>query len=164
MSEKIKYTIRKARLADMERVFLLSNDAAVRQQSIHPQTITLEQHVQWFTRKINDPDYVFLVVYDQQKQFIGQVRYEVKNKSAVITISINRDFRGKGLAVPLLKATAARVFKLKPDLTEIIAYIKPDNVASSRSFLRAGYARGAQRQQAIINDIPFEVFILKRKV
>ncbi len=148
----------------MERVFLLSNDTAVRQQSIHPQTITLEQHVQWFTRKIKDPDYIFLVVYDQQKQFLGQVRYEVKNNSAVISISINRDFRGKGLAVPLLKATAARVFKLKPELKEIIAYIKPDNDAISRSFLKAGYARSAHLQRAIINDMPFEIFILKRKV
>jgi len=163
MSEKIKYTIRKARLADMERVFLLSNDTAVRQQSIHPETITLEQHVQWFTRKIKDPDYVFLVVYDQQKQFIGQVRYKVKNNSAVISISINRDFRGKDLAVPLLKATAARVLKLKPELKEIIAYIRPDNVASSQSFLKAGYVRSAHLQQAIINYISFEVFILKRK-
>ena len=161
MPEKIRYTIRKARLADMERIFLLSNDAAVRQQSLHPQTITLEQHVQWYTRRIKDPDYLFLVVYDQRNQFIGQVRYEVKNNSAVISISINRDFRGKGLAVPLLKSTAARIFKLKPDLNEISAYIRPDNTASSRSFLKAGYV---QHQQAIINDVPFDVFVLKRKV
>jgi RimJ/RimL family protein N-acetyltransferase len=159
MSETIKYTIRRARLADMEMVFLLSNDPVVRQQSIHPQTITLEQHVQWFTRRIKDPDYIFLVVHDRRKQLIGQVRYAVKNDSAVVNICINRDFRGKGLAAPLLKKTAAMVFKMKPELTEIIAYIKPDNVASSRSFLKAGYT---YRQPALINNIPFGTFWLKR--
>jgi RimJ/RimL family protein N-acetyltransferase len=160
MSETIKFTVRKAHRNDMEYIFLLSNDPVVRQQSIHPETITLEQHIKWFTRKIKDPDYIFLVVYDQRKRFIGQVRYKIKMDSAVISISISRDFRGKGLAIPLLKKTAAKVFKMNPEVKLISAYIKPENIISSRSFIKAGYV---YRRQASINGTPYYIYTLKRK-
>jgi RimJ/RimL family protein N-acetyltransferase len=160
MSEKIKFTIRKARRQDMELVFLLSNDPVVRQQSIHPEIITLEKHVEWFTRKIKDPDYIFLVAYDQNKQFIGQVRYEIHKNSAVISISISRNFRGEGLAVPLLKKTAAKVFKMKRGVKGITAYIKPDNIVSAHSFVKAGYVF---RRQVLINDTLYHLYTLKRR-
>jgi len=160
MSEKIKFTIRKAHRRDMELVFLLSNDPVVRQQSIHPEIIPLEKHVEWFSRKINDPDYIFLVVYDQNKQFIGQVRYEINKNSAVVSISISRNFRGKGLAVPLLKKTAAKVFKMKPEVKGITAYIKPENIVSAHSFIKAEYAF---RRQVLINETFYHLYTLKRR-
>jgi UDP-2,4-diacetamido-2,4,6-trideoxy-beta-L-altropyranose hydrolase len=161
MSDVIKYTIRKARLADMENVFLLSNDPVVRKQSIHPHPIPWEEHTTWFPRKIKDPDYFFYIVYDKQNKFIGQVRYEVQGESSIVSISISPDFRGKGLAVPLLKQTAVKFFKKKSAVRQILAYIKPENSASSHSFLKAGYT---YHQHKTIDTTNFDIFIFKRPV
>lgn len=161
MSDPLKYTIRKARLSDMENVFLLSNDPVVRGQSIHPHRISWEEHVSWFSGKIKDPDYVFNVAFDIQNKFIGQVRYEVQSESAVVSISISHDFRGKGLALPLLKKTATKIFRKRTNLRQILAYIKPENAASSHSFIKAGYT---YYQNEIINNEKYDIFILMRPV
>lgn len=125
-----KFTIRLANIEDMQGVFNLSNDDVVRGNSINPNKIEWENHVEWFTAKINEEGCEFFAVVNENKEFIAQVRVE-KN---IMSISLSEKFRGKGLGSEIIKAASQ-----KSKQTPIMAYVKIDNISSEKAFLKAGY-------------------------
>jgi len=155
----INYFIRKAEKKDIHLVFDLSNDPLVRENSIDSKKILWKDHLDWFGKKINDSDYVFYVILDDKGEFIGQIRYEINNKIAVVGISITKKFRGKKLSVLLLNETARNLFKEKESVNEIHALIKPDNIPSIKSFQMAHYLF---KKNTWINGEVFSVYILNR--
>lgn len=70
---------------------------------------------------------------------IGQVRFEIQNDNiAVVSISIAREHRGRGYAVPVLRLgcdTLRGTVRVK----QFVGYIKPENPQSIRAFQRAGF-------------------------
>ena len=128
--------LRKASDIDMLRLFHWSNDPLVRQQSFNPDKINLEEHKNWFFNKIKDSKYLILVAEIHNEAF-GVVRFEINNDNAIIGISIEKNYRGKGLAGKLLKQATNYFINVyhKP----VLAYIKKENIASVKSFKNAGY-------------------------
>jgi len=156
--EKELFYLRKATLKDSEKVFNLSNDPAVRQQSINKNQIKWEEHSNWFQEKINNKNYLFLLAFDKDDNFIGQIRFQVENSSAVVSISITKDFRGKGLSKKIIKNGCSKIFS-EFNIKSIIAYILPDNKASINGFTSAGFIPAGEK---IINHEKFLKFILER--
>ena len=155
----INYFIRKVEKKDIHLIFDLSNDPLVRENSINSKKILWKDHLDWFRKKINDNDYVFYVIFDDKGEFIGQIRYEINNKIAVVGISITKKFRGKKLSVPLLNETARNLFKEKESVNEIHALVKPDNIPSIKSFQMAHYLF---KKNTWIKGEVFSVYILNR--
>jgi len=153
------FYLRNAVDADSQRVFDLSNDPAVRSQSINPNTIKSDDHAKWFAEKIKKEDYIFLLAFDKNDNFIGQIRFEIKENAAVVSISLTKEFRGKGLSKKVLKESCDKIFLEKGVLT-IAAYILPDNIASINGFKSAGFI---QIGESIINEKRFAKFILDKK-
>jgi len=155
----IKYLVRKAEKKDINLIYDLSNDPLVRKNSINSKKIPWKEHLNWFEKKINDKDSVFYVIFDDKGEFIGQVRYEINNNTAIVSISIAKYFRGKKLSVPLLKDTARLLFKEKENVNEIHALIKPDNISSIKSFQMAQYVF---KDNTLIDGEVYSVYILNR--
>lgn len=131
MAKEIR--LRRAMLADMHPIFVLSNEVVVRQHSINSEPIQWEDHQRWFLGKIADTDCEFYVAETPEGCFVGQVRIEKRDVN-IISISVSKEFRGKGFAVPILeKASSASRF------SPITAYVKKENEASLKSFEHAGY-------------------------
>jgi len=156
---KKNYVIRKAEKKDIYLIFHLSNDPVVRENSINSKEIQWKDHFDWFEKIIIDSDYVFYVIFDNKGELIGQIKYEINNNIAVVSISITKNFRGKKLSVPLLKDTARTFFKEKENVNEIHAMIKPDNIPSIKSFQMANYRF---EKNTLINSEVFSVHILNR--
>ena len=112
--------------------------------------------IKWFNEKITDDNYLILIAEDENNQFLGQVRYELKNNQATISISIAPDFRGLDLAAPMISDSAKFLFEKKEKIEFILAYIKEINIPSIKAFEQAGYI---YFQQEIIND---EIFLVYR--
>ena len=155
----INYLVRKAEKKDINLIYDLSNDPLVRKNSINSKKIPWKEHLNWFEKKINDKDSVFYVIFDDKGEFIGQVRYEINNNTAIVSISITKYFRGKKLSVPLLKDTARLLFKEKENVNEIHALIKPDNISSIKSFQMAQYVF---KDNTLIDGEVYSVYILNR--
>lgn len=153
------FYLRNAVDADSQKVFDLSNDPAVRSQSINPNIIILEDHKKWFAEKISEEDYIFLLAFNKNNNFIGQIRFEIKDTAAVVSISLTKEFRGKGLSNKILKEACAEIFSEK-NISIITAYILPDNIASINGFKSAGFM---QKDESIINEKRFSKFILNKK-
>lgn len=153
------FYLRKAVLQDSQIVFELSNELDVRTQSISRKSINRDEHEIWFNKKISEEDYLFLLAFDNKDNFIGQLRFQIINRQAVVSISLIKNFRGKGLSKKILKDGCSRIFSTK-NITEIIAYIKPENIASIHSFESTGFI---QKSNEVINEETYLKFILNRK-
>lgn len=129
-----EFVLRKAIPGDMERVFHLSNDPSVRENSIQEGTITWDEHVAWFSAMLEDPDHVFLVAETPEGEFIGQVRFSQKNSDSLVSISIHRAFRNLHLGSRILVAALREITE-----RSFLAYVKERNTASHKMFEKIGF-------------------------
>jgi len=121
---------------DLLLVYGWSNDKLVRANSYHTELIKLEDHSKWFLKKISNNNTLFLII-EVNGQPAGIVRFEIDENKAVVGIVVSKEFRGQKLASYFLEEGSKKYFKKfeKP----ILAYIKKENIASVKSFEKAGY-------------------------
>lgn len=136
----MQLTNRPAQATDVQLFFDWANDPQTRQQSFNTNPIVWDNHITWFARKLADPNVLMLVFENQLGQPIGQVRFERITDEIVVGVSLDKAFRGQGLAPAMIRA-ATEVYKTssQADSLPIHAYIRLDNQASMRSFEKAGY-------------------------
>ncbi|HEY1037870.1 MAG TPA: GNAT family N-acetyltransferase [Bacteroidia bacterium] len=130
--------MRMASEADTELYYSWANDALVRQNSFATGEIDHNTHVNWFHNKLKSPDCFFYLFTDAQITPAGQVRIDNSKGEIVIGISIDEQFRGKGLGVQMLNIACSDYLQKFPD-REIIAYIKEENIASFKQFRKADF-------------------------
>jgi RimJ/RimL family protein N-acetyltransferase len=133
-----KLHFRMAKPNDADFYFIWANDPLVRAQSYNQSQIKYEDHVKWFNAKLNSGTCFFYLFLSKDEKPMGQVRIDASGKETVIGVSVDADFRGKGLAQSMLEAASEDFLEKHPDST-IVAYIKHGNHASYNSFLKAGY-------------------------
>ena len=151
--------IREASLNDAKILFELSNDDRVRENSINTDKIEWENHVNWLKEKIISSNYyIYLFFYD--KNFIGQVKFEIEDKEAIISISIVNEYRGKKLAAPMLLKGIESFLKIAKNVEKIVAYIRPENQSSIKSFNKVGFNL---HEQTMIKKIKFNKYFLVSK-
>jgi spore coat polysaccharide biosynthesis predicted glycosyltransferase SpsG/RimJ/RimL family protein N-acetyltransferase len=113
------------------------NDPTTRQASRSSDEVAWDEHVRWVDRVLGDPARQ-LYVAEQAGAPIGTVRWDhLGGGDWEVSITVAPQARGRGLAVPLLRAgeDALRV----EGGARLIATVHVDNVPSRRLFERAGY-------------------------
>ena len=135
-----RFKLRPVTDADCEVVWKWANDAKVRSGSFCSEPIEWGDHVRWFGSRMNDPHCVFQMIVDDTETQVGQLRHEIRGSEAVVSIGLAETYRGKGLGSRVLRAGGESLFE-STDVEVIHAYIKTDNDASERAFLKAGFVR-----------------------
>ena len=130
--------LRRVRRDDCELLWEWENEPNVRSASFFSEPITWEQHVRWFESKIADENCFIFIAINEQKVPIGRVRFEREGKEAVISVGIDKNFRGMHYGSRLIEMASRKLFEIS-DVCQINAYIKVDNAQSVRAFLNAGY-------------------------
>lgn len=152
--------IRRAHIIDCEKIFELSNDPIVRKLSYQQKPIEFDDHVHWFVKKLYDENFLLLVAFSELHNFIGQIKFELNKEKAIIGISITEKFRGKGIAKKLLELSHNFLKKTRPEIIQIFAYIKKENIASNKLFKHFGYKK---IRDVKINNIASIEYIYKLK-
>ncbi|KKQ33507.1 MAG: GCN5-related N-acetyltransferase [candidate division TM6 bacterium GW2011_GWF2_37_49] len=129
---------------DLIDVFTLSNDDIVRHNSFNSNKIELNSHKVWFCKKINDENSLFFIIRTIDDIFVGYVRFDREYgdeplKSYTITIHLAQAFRCKGFGTKLIMDTSNTVID-QYGSKKIYAYVKKENGASLKSFVKAGYS------------------------
>ncbi len=147
--------LRKAISKDMMLLYQWANDPQVREQSFNMDKIPLETHQKWFENKLNDCD-ALLFIAEINEQPIGLLRFDMEDNHAVIGISLDKTFRGKGLSAHLLNLATDKYFEKhsKP----VYAYIKKKNLASIQAFKKAGFD---YKKEVIMNGFESVLYIKK---
>jgi UDP-2,4-diacetamido-2,4,6-trideoxy-beta-L-altropyranose hydrolase len=143
-SEVVKFlrdsyvTFRHVREEDCRLLWEWANDPETRSVSFSTDPISWEHHVRWFTDKLNNPEHVFFILLSIDDEPIGQVRYTVNGREALISMSISPKFRGWGYGSQGIRITVEEFFEHK-DIDVIRAHIKPENLKSVKAFTGAGF-------------------------
>lgn len=129
-------TLRKAEIGDMERIYQLSNEPEVRKNSFQTGLISFPEHEKWFKTKLTDENCIFLL-FEVENELGAQIRFEIEDEMAIISISISEKYRGVGIGDILIREAINFLKDLKVKLVR--AYIKKGNRVSSKVFEKAGF-------------------------
>ena len=134
-----KLSLRPAEEGDCELLWQWRNEENTRKWSFNTDHIPYQEHESWFLSKLNSFDSEILIVLDESKREIGQVRFDIsQGKSAGINISIEASKRKKGYGSDALKL-ACQYASMKFNVIRVIAHIKEENKASIGPFTKAGF-------------------------
>src|SRR5262249_26260161 len=114
---------------DCRRVWEWANDPAVRAVSFSPEPIPWERHVDWFRGRLRDRHCFYFIGSNGVEDPVGQVRCELTQDEAVLSISLAPGCRGQGYGPRLIWLACEEVFRTS-SAAAIHAYIKGDNRAS----------------------------------
>jgi RimJ/RimL family protein N-acetyltransferase len=132
--------LRAAVSSDAELVHGWANDPVTRAASFSRAEIPLADHVAWFGKELARRDH-HLYLAEQRGEPVAFVRLdETPEQVGVCTISINvaPRARGQGIGAATLRAATTTAGTL--GFATLRALIRPDNEASRRAFVQAGYA------------------------
>lgn len=131
-------SLRKATPEDLVFYFELRSDPSARKFHFNTEPIDLATHKAWFSAKLKDSNSRLFVIERERKK-IGQVRIDLEGAAGEMDIAIVSEERGKGYAREAIEAAVREAFESMPALEKVNAYIKPENVASQKSFVKAGF-------------------------
>jgi RimJ/RimL family protein N-acetyltransferase len=117
-----------------------ANDPETRAASFRSNGIAWEDHVKWFQARLTDPKAILYTATDQAGLPVGQVRYQIEGRRALLSISLGARFRGCGWGQKILTVGTERLFE-DSEVESIDAYVKPTNKASLKLFEGAGFWR-----------------------
>ncbi len=140
---------REVKEEDCLKIFEIANDDEVRKSSFNSDKIKLDDHKVWFKNILND-DTVQFYVLEFEDDLIGQLRLDFEDKYPVISISLNKKYRGLGLSKILLSKGLELIDG------KVVAYIKKDNLRSISFFKSMGFKKDSE---VIIKDCQALKFI-----
>lgn len=130
-------TLRRAGLADCERVFAYNVAPAARAMSGSPRTFSLAEHERWFAERLADPASRMWIVEDGGSP-VGVVRVDAGNPPR-ISIALDPSAQGRGIGRRAVALACARW------AAPVRAEIHETNTASHACFVAAGFVRIGKR-------------------
>jgi UDP-2,4-diacetamido-2,4,6-trideoxy-beta-L-altropyranose hydrolase len=150
--------LRRVEESDCRLLWEWVNDPLVRSASFSTEQISWDNHVSWFHGKLADHNSAQYVV-EAGSRPVGQVRFQIEGGSAVVSVSLASEFRGKGLGAVVVAMATEDLFRTTP-VTRADAFVKPGNTASLRLFNRAGFAQSEITRRGNHEAVHF---VLERK-
>lgn len=128
--------LKPATLLDAAILYLWRIDPATVAASPGPIPIWHE-HVEWLKRTLADSNRKLYVAFDGM-QAIGTGRLDRVASGVELSITVAPDWRRKGYAPRIIEALCREAWKWLPG-GRTIAHVRPENRASLRAFLSAGF-------------------------
>jgi len=138
--ENINMSIRNATINDEKLLLYWSSDKVTRSQSFCQDRITVDEHKAWFKKKLVDPNRFIFIAEAANKLPLGMVRFDldIKQKEALISISVEPSMRGKGIAINLMEQAMQKISLIEPRVT-FIAEVRNSNIHSQRLFKKLNF-------------------------
>lgn len=144
---------------DRKIIWEWANDPITRAASFSSAPIPWNEHIRWFAGKLADPNCQFFMILDAHDCPIGQIRYDIEEREAVVSIALASSQRGQGYGRQVLCKASQGIFE-NTAVELIHAYIKPDNVRSIHVFSSAGFINEGLSK---LQEYPAFDFILLKK-
>jgi len=138
--------IRPATAEDSNDLFTWRNNEQTRLASLSQSRIERADHDVWFARSLTNGNrriYIADMVEESGSVMpVGMCRFDVEPSlgTAEVSINLNPEFRGRGLAASVLH-TAVDRFRIDHPDVRLTATIRLDNAASERIFSSSGFFR-----------------------
>lgn len=137
MKERKRLILRSANEEDCRFLYELRNEEEVRKNSFRMESISYEDHEEWFQTKRTSADtQIFILEIDGVRA--GQARIDISGDKAEISYALCREVRGNGYSKWMLAELEQRV-RDNFWAYRLVAEVKQDNRASQRIFRFLGY-------------------------
>lgn len=133
--------LRRAVAEDAALLFAWANDPLTRRQSFATEQIAWVSHVDWLTRRLADPA-TTLLIGDVAGVPVGMVKFD-RGPETTISVSVAPDHRGTGIGSRLIAVACVN------ETGPIVAEIKPENIASQKAFVAAGFVPTGATERAL---------------
>ncbi|MDF2379961.1 UDP-2,4-diacetamido-2,4,6-trideoxy-beta-L-altropyranose hydrolase [Nostoc ellipsosporum NOK] len=134
--------IRRAKEDDAERIYNWINDPEVRKQSYSAAPVAWEDHLQWFTAKLQQ-DTCYMYLLHAGDDYAGQIRFDIKNNEATISYLVSASWRGRGMGTIVLKKGIRQLLREDARVTQITGFVKETNPASCSAFENLNFKKEA---------------------
>lgn len=144
-SREAGIVLREASHTDAEILLEWRNDPETRRHARSQGLVGVEEHLEWLTSSLADPDRILLIAEGMDGSAIGTVRFDFlgHDRNFEVSITIAPECRGRQLSASLLKASESWLTQ-RHGACIYRAFIMLDNPASIRLFERSGYARTSE--------------------
>ena len=136
MSNIINLT--KAGITDINDIFKWRNHPDIRKNFFNQELLSWDEHEKWFIAKLKDPDAAAYMAY-YRKEKIGTIRFEANESAIKTSVMLNPLFLGKGLGLQVVKMGVEKFIREETPDKSLIAEVKKNNIASIKTFRKAGF-------------------------
>ena len=154
---KDRLFLRAANINDRYLIWKWANDPVTRAQSFTSEYIPWEHHKLWFESNLSNSNLFIYIAINESDLAIGLIRYQKKGKDAIVSITVAPEQRGKGYGSAIIELGTHEMLRVS-DVDAIHAYLKPNNKASRRAFVEAGFYLN---DEVLIKDQPALHFVLR---
>jgi len=155
LNPQSKLKVQLARVDDEALILHWANDCLVRQNAFASNLIDQSTHREWFRRRLRDLDRCRIYVVKTEDNLpIGQVRFDLIDKSWEIDYSLDELARSHGLGKVLLQS-AMQALRASMAGVLLFGQVKATNLASCRVFESLGFSsknKGGRLSIAICSD------------
>ncbi len=135
---------------DSETLWHWANEPSTRAAAITQAPISWDEHLAWLKEGQRSGDRLHWII-EVDRQAIGQVRFDgiLQRPRAEISVSVDNTQRNVGYGAVVIRAGVTALRRTLPG-RPVVAVVRPDNVASLRSFDLAGFAvEGRERRRGV---------------
>jgi len=130
--------LRKAGPQDMDLLFQWVNEGLVRKNSFLSAPVAYDEHVRWFQDMLSRENAGQYIYMDDDRP-AGEIRIEADGREAEISYSICMEKRCMGYGKDMLGLLQEHVRQDFPQVEKLAAKVKPENIASQKALMDAGY-------------------------
>ncbi len=147
----LKLYLRDAVQDDCRLLFEWANDEVTRTNAFNTDSITWEEHNEWFSRMMDNLfEHQYIMMGDDKA--IGQIRLSVEDDTAEIDYSIDHRFRGKGYGNAIVCLVKEKIKEDLPVVKRVVAKVKPANISSYQCFCKNGFEEKYKYLECNIED------------
>ena len=156
MKDKKEYhsnvSLRKADFSDIEFLWYLRNQPDVYKYFRQARPVEWQEHILWITPVILGFSNKELFVIENSKKPVGQIRIDYLNpKEAEISISILKEFRGRGFAAAAVRLAAATT-KKQGRKQRLTAEVHKKNIASQELFKKLNFKLKKEKEKHFLYE------------
>lgn len=136
------YYLRDVEPKDIDLIYEWANDPTVRANAFNTEPIPYDNHRMWFAKMLANRDILKFILCDEtikERPEVGQIRLAIEDDKAVISYTIDKRFRGKGLGTRMILMAEEKIRELRLDVLYCVGQVKHNNPASARVFDKCGY-------------------------
>lgn len=137
---KDKLELRQVIESDLKITYRWATDKTIRAFSFQQHEITIEEHTNWFHKKMTNKNCIYLIA-EMDNQLIGSIRFDINQNEALISYLVSSEFHGQGLGQVLLTKGIEYLVnnRITATIKKIIGLVLPTNIPSVKAFERLGF-------------------------
>jgi len=147
--------VREVTWQDSDDILRWRNDRITRENSFDSHIVSKKEHDAWFQKVISDSKYCLVIGFNANKEKVGIVSFNFESQGiAEINVNSAPDKRGHGLGSMLIKEGVNYFLAKFSDTKRVVAKVKEHNIASIKSFEKAGFSFRKRVAGAVILEFP----------